>query len=597
MMAHSAESSQSVKMGLKAPSGWRNGTNPRVTSSIAAQWLTPTISALLLLSANVQHSHLYQSDTETCLPTTNILPISVETAQLCAQQEDTLNYITSIMNNPNYSIIHNQAAINTYKEKALNNTAAIANETSKIVEKIYNILLGSLNPTNQSLEMKNYNLSFSYIVSKLHRRRSVNENSNAFTQFSNMSNKPDENYNNEEEDQTYYRTSNEDYGNKDTLIYEYPNYIVPDADVSAATETLYYDLHTNEAVTDESTTDFMPSTHDQQNQQFKNSTKTADMAEITHIHNSSSPSQAPQQTEINFPTVQFKISPTTSQSLLIANDISATSTTEESIMPVAAGPDSNNYLSLLYTETEAIPQTSPAGEELVTIVTTHNEFTFQQQTNRSTESATESQTTTRLKSSTESQITPQSEGGVIHVQVPETVNLCVVKCYFSGSFLKNYLFALLFLCYFVPVLAAVMICVATDKNLTMIQSHKVEPTEEPTTTNQENASETACHMHIARMVLTCKTVKHIITTSTLLWTPTFIETLLRVWFCIDTPEWLTTLLFVLGQVNIIIRNALNVRMITGLSCSGRVQPLEAEEGKANSNSPTKLFTKIKAAFL
>jgi hypothetical protein len=501
MVAHSAESSQSVKMGLKAPYGWRSGTNPRVTSSIAAQWLTPTISALLLLSANVQHSRLYQSDKETCLPSTNILPISVETAQLCAQQEDFSNYITSIMNNPNYLVIHNQAAINTYNEETLNNTVSITNETSKIVDKIYNILLGSLKSTNQSLEMKNYDLPFSYIVSKLHNRTSVNQNRSAFQQFSSMKDEPEENYNNEEDDQTYYSTSNEDYGNKDTLIYEYPSYKVSDADVSAATETLYHDLNTDEVVTDESATDFMPSTHDQQNQQFKHSTETADTAEISYILNSSSPSQASQQTEINFPTVQFKISPTTSQSLLTANNISATSTTEESIMPVTAGLESNNYLSLLNTETEAIPQTSTAGEELVT---TYNEFTFQQQINRITESAIESQTTPSLKSSTGSEITPQSEGGVIHVQIPETVNLCVVKCYFSGSFLKKYLFALLFLCYFVPVLASVMICVTTDKNLAMIQSHEVEPNEEqPTTTNQNNATETACNMHLARMVSTC----------------------------------------------------------------------------------------------
>ena len=593
MVAHSAESSQSVKMGLKAPHGWRNGINPRVTSSIAAQWLTPTISALLLLLGNVQHTHLYKSDTETCLPSTNILPISIEIAQLCAQQDDISNYITSIMTNPNYSVIHNQAAINMYKQEALNNTAAITKETSNIVDKIY-ILLESLKSTNKSLEMKNYDFPSSYTVSKLHNRRSVNENSSTFQQFRNMKDNPEENYNTEEDDQTY-NTSNEDYGNKDILINGYPSYIVSEADVSAAsTEILYHDLNTDEVGTDESTTDFMPSAHYQQNLQFKDNTQTANIAETAYIPISSPPSQAPQQTEINFPTIKFKISPT-SQSLLITNeDISTISTTEESILHVTAAVESNNYLSLLNTNTEAILQTSTAGEELSTI---HNEFTFQQQTKRSTEFATELQTTTSLKSSTESQTTPQSEEGVIHVQIPETVNFCVVKCYFTGSFLKKYLFALLFLCYFVPVLASIMICVVTDKNLTMLNSHEVEPTEEQPTTKQKNATERACNMHLARMVSACKTVKHIITTSTLLWTPTLIETLLRVWFCIDTPEWLTTLLFVLGQVNTIIRNALNVRMIRSLSSTDRVQPLEVEEGKANRESPTKLFTKVKAVFL
>ena len=593
MVAHSAESSQSVKMGFKAPYGWRNGTNPRLTSSIAAQWLTPTISALLLLLANVQHTGIYKYDKETCLQSTNILPISTEITQLCTQQDDISTYITSIMKNPNYSVNHNQAAINMYKQEALNNTTAITKETSNIVDKIY-ILLGSLISTNQSLKMKNYDFPSSYTVSKLHNQMSVNNNNNAFQMFRNMKDKPDENYNTEEDDQTYYSASNEDYGNKDTLIYGYPSYKVTEADVStASTGTLYHDLNTDEV--DESTNDFMPSTHYQQNQQFKDSTQGANIAESAYTLNSSPPSQAPQQTEINFPTVQFKISPTTSQSLLVANeDISATSTTEASTMPVTAGVESNNYLSLFNTETEDILQTSTAGEELSTI---QNEFTFQQQTKKSTESANESQTTTSLKSSTESQITPQSEEGAIHVQIPETVNLCAVKCYLTGSFLKKYLFALLFLCYFVPVLASVVISVATHKNLTMLHSHEVEPTEEQPTTQQKNATETACNMHLARIVLACKTVKYIIMTSTLLWTPTLIETLLRVWFCIDTPEWLTTLLFVLGQVNTIIRNALNVRMIRSLSCSGRVQPLEAEEGKANKEIPTKLFTKVKAVFL
>lgn len=595
MVAHSAESSQNVKTGLKAPYGWRNGTNLRVTSSIAAQWLTPTISALLLLLANVQHTGIYKNDTETCLQSTNILPISTEITQLCTQQDDISNYITSIMKNPNYSVIHNQAAINMYKQEALNNTAAITKETSNIVDKIY-ILLGSLISTNQSLEMKNYDFPSSYTVSKFHNRRSVNNNSSAFRLFRNMKDRPEENYNTEEDDQTYYSTSNEDYGNKDTLIFGYPSYKVTDADVSAtSTETLYHDLNTEEVVTDESTNDFMPSTHYQQNQQFKDSTQTANIAETAYILNSSPPSEALQQTETNFPTVQFKISPTTtSQSLLVANvDISATSTTEESIMPATAGVESNNYLSPINAETKDILQTSTAGEELSTI---HNEFTFPQQTTKSTVSANESQTTTSLKTSTE-QITPQLEEGVIHDQIPETVNLCPVKCYLTGSFLKKYLFALLFLCYFVPVLASIMISVATHKNLTMLHSHEVEPTEEQPTTQQRNATETACNMHLERMVSACKTVKYIITSSTLLWTPTLIETLLRVWFCIDTPEWLTTLLFVLGQVNTIIRNALNVRIIRSLSCSGRVQPLEAEEGKDYREIPTTLFTKVKAVFL
>jgi hypothetical protein len=522
--------------------------------------------------------------------------MSVETTELCLHQEDISNYIMSITKNPNYSFTHNQEAINIYRQEALNNTGAINNETSRIVDKIYNILLGSLKSSNHSTERKHNNSPSFSLVSMLRNHRSVSDNENVFRQFNNMQDESDSrNYYNEDDDSTDYSITNEDYGNMDTTASEYPNFDVSDADVSTlSTETLYHDLNTDE-VGDKPNRDSIPPTHNQQDQQFEEEdTKISDMAGFTGTVISFTPSPAPQQTGSNFPTTEFNISvTTTSQNLLITNeDISATSIIKESTISVTAGLTSSTSIPLPNRETDTNSQTSKVGEG----TTTGNESAFQQ-TNTSTESVTESQTTMSIQSSTESQITTQTQEGLIHVQIPDTVNLCVVKCYFSGSFLKKYLFILLFFCYFIPILASMVIYVATDKNLTTIQSLEVKSTEEPSTTEEKRANETACNMHLARMGSAPKMVKHFITTSTLLWTPTFVETLLRVWFCINTPEWLTTLLFVLSQANAIIRNALNLRLIRSHACSGTVQPLEVEQGKANIDIPTKLFTKVKAAFL
>lgn len=595
MLAHSAESSRTAEMGPNAPHGRRVRISPRVASSIVAQWLIPTVSALLLLSANVQHSHspLYRSDSETCLP--SMIPMSVETTAQCVQ-EDISSYITSIMNNPNYSVTHNKAAINKYKKGALNNTDAISNETSVIIDKIYNIVLGSLTSLNQSETRKNYDFPPFFTVSTSRQRRSVGDNKKAFRQFSNTQDKSaDNNHYDRQDDPPYYSTSNEDDGNNDDKVtFEYPNYEASDAGVSNAPgQTLYHDLNTNDKDTNEPIRTSLLSTHEHQHQQFKETNKTNEMVDFADTVISSSPSPASQQTGSNSPPVESSISPaTTSHSLLTENeeDTAAPSVMEESIMSVTDGLESSNSSLLPTEETPATSQTSAVSEQLSTV---SNEFPFQ-------EGSMESAASSSIKPSTESQIIEQPDGSLIHEQnQPDTVNLCVVKCHFSGSFLKKYLFVLLFLCYFIPVLASMVTCAATDKNLTMLQSLQVKPNEVPSTTaEQKDAMETACNnMHLQRMVSTSKTVKHFITTSTLLWTPTFVETLLRVWFCVNTPEWLTTLLFILGQANTIIRNALNVRLIRSHACSGTVQPLQVEQGKTNSNIPTKLFTKVKAVFI
>jgi hypothetical protein len=577
MVAHSAESSCSVKSGVHAPRGWRNGTKPRVLSSIAAQWLIPTISALLLLSATVQRLRPYRSDTETCLPQTAIVPMSIETTEPCSYQDDISDHIMSIMNSHNYSLILRQAAINRHKQYDINNTDAISNETSLILQKIRDVL-ESLTPPNQLEERKQHHLSSFSTVSMLRNHRSVSENNSVFPRFDNNQ---DEN-----EDNDYYNSEDE---NKDEIAPEYPNYEISDAETSTApTETLYHYLNTDEEAEDVPNTNSIPPIHEQQEQQFEEDTDTSDITETVNIVISSSPSLAPQQTRSNFSTVQFSISPTTtSQSLSTANeDTSASSIMEESIISGTADTESSNFLSLPNVGIEATSPTSTIG----------NEITLKQ-SNTSTVTATESQITVTIKSSTEPQFVTQTVGQT-HVQIPDTVNMCVVKCYFSVSFLKRYLFILLFLCYFVPILASLVMYVITDKKLTMIQSFDVKPTDEPTTTaDEKDATNTACNMHLAKMVSASNTVKHLITTSILLWTPIFVEILLRVWLCLHTPQLLTTLLFVLGQANTIIRNAMNLQLIRSHACIGAVQPLQVEQGKENNGIPTRLFTKVKAVFL
>lgn len=587
VVTHSAESLQTGGTGSNASRGWRVGTSPRVASSIAAQWLIPTVSALILLSANVQRSqsHAHRSEPETCPP--SVVPMSVETTAQCVQ-EDISSYIASIMNNPNYSVTHNKAVISEYKNGALDNADTISNKTSVIIDKIYNIVLGSLTSLNQSEMRKNHDFPPFSSVSMTRDRRSVTESNEAFRQFSNVQDKSEgNNHYNSQETPSFYTTANEGDGDKDEVTYEYLNYHgVP----NTPAQILGNDFSTNED-TNKPIGTSLPSTHEYQDQHFKWSTMTSETADFAETAISSSHSPASHQTGSNFPPADSSTSPaTTSHSLLIANeDIVAPSVTEESTTSVTVSSQSSNS-SLHLTDGTQATSTSIASEELSTI---HNDFTFQ---HGSMETAAQSSSIT---SSTETQILIKPDGSLIHQQnQPDTVNLCIVTCHFSSSFLKKYLFILLFLCYFIPVLASTMICAATDKNLTTIQSLEVKPNEVPSTTaEQKDITEMACNKHLAKMVSATKTVKHSITSSTLLWTPTFVETLLRVWFCINTPEWLTTLLFILGQVNTIIRNALNVRLIRSHACSGTVQPLQVEQGQINSNIPTKLFTKVKSVFL
>jgi hypothetical protein len=561
MVVHSAESLQTEEMGLNTPRGRRLRISPRVVSSIAAQWLIPVVSAVLLLSANVQQSHsqLHMPDSETCLP--SMIPMSVEITAQCVQ-EDISSYITSIMNNPNYSVMHNKAVINDFKKGALNNTDTMNNETSVIIDKIYNIVLESLASLNQSEMRKSHDFPHFSTVSMTRDQRSVNENNN---------------HHDTQDDPSYYSTSNEDDGNKGEVAFEYPNY---EGVSTALAETLDHDFNTNYKDTNKPIRTSLPSMHEHQDQQFQWSTTTSEMADFEDTAIIFFPSPASQQTGSNFPPIASSTFPvTTSHSPLIV----APSDMDESTMSVTADLQASNS-SLLFTEgTEATSQISTSDE----LSSTSNEFTFQLggiESNAGSPS---------IKLSTETQIIIQPD----EQNQPDTVNLCIVKCHFSSSFLKKYLFVLLFLCYFTPVLASTVIYAATDKNLTMIQSLEIITNEvPPTTAEHKDTTETACNMHLARMVSATKTVKHFITTSTLLWTPTFVEILLRVWFCINTPQWLTTLLFILGQVNTIIRNGLNVRLIRSHACSGTVQPLQAEQGKINSNIPTKLFTKVNSAF-
>jgi hypothetical protein len=58
-----------------------------------------------------------------------------------------------------------------------------------------------------------------------------------------------------------------------------------------------------------------------------------------------------------------------------------------------------------------------------------------------------------------------------------------------------------------------------------------------------------------------KIVKQFILINIVMWTPTFLESLLRTWFCVKSPEWVVLFLFFLGQAHGVIRNMLNVKLV------------------------------------
>ncbi|KAJ4433861.1 mucin-3B-like isoform X2 [Periplaneta americana] len=575
MVAHTAENSHSTQMDTKSPRGWRVTTSPRLASSVAAQWLIPIVSALLLLSANVRHSRPYRSEDETCISGTAMIPMTVETTEQCLQQEDISDYIATIMNSPNYSYIHNQATINSYRHEAVNNSDMINNETSSIVNKIYSIVMESLEAFNQTRNQNIPSLS-------LRNRRAVGENRQTFTQSENTQNESDYgNYYNSDNDATYYVDSDEDFslyhGIKDEVTNPYSSNTVTNADTESLTDSFPTTLSTTQHEPNTPITDSMPLI--ETNNEYEELTEAS---ESDFVISSIPPD--PTQTKIASPPV--------AHTTLIRDDVSILHSEEEFTT-------TTNYQDL--SDTETVPPTSVSSESSPEPEATENEeadVTTSEFITQQTVSQIPMHIKTTVPQLEESSTPPQINNGLIQIQIPDTVNMCVVKCYFSGSFLKKYLFILLFLCYFVPIAISLVIFVATHKSLNMKETDgKVKPTEEPSTTRQDTTEILSCNMHLAKMISASKTVKQFIITSILLWTPTFIETLLRVWFCVNTPEWLITLLFLLGQTHTIIRNVLNIRLIRSYACSGTIEPSEGEQDKANHDIPKKLFTKVKAAFL
>ncbi|PSN41955.1 hypothetical protein C0J52_06430 [Blattella germanica] len=458
-MAHSVES----KAHETQARSLRERKNPKLASGIAAQWMVPIISALVLLSAGVQHSRPFRSNNaETCMQGTAIMPISVETTEHCLFQEDLSDYIAALMNSHNVT----QQNIKFHKP---NDSKLIEVETSNVIDKIHRILQSSL---------------------PIHRSRR--------TSFKKQ--QPDY------EDGTYYNTQDEYYDKVEDSI---------DTELQDTTES-----------------EEPPET----------------LLENESNINVEQPTEPARSTDLPSTQHEFNTQITDDTSEYITRPIQ-----EESEIPTTVNSAQSS--------SDTVQEFGATQENL--IIPTFETVT--------------PQATIRPTPTQESSIHQQTESNLINVQIPDTVNLCLVKCYFSETFLKKYLFVLLFLGYFIPIIATLVLHFSAPSSGNIIE---VKPS-----TAAESGLEVACTMQPTA-------VKHSLLASVILWTPTLVETLLRAWFCVISPEWLTTLLFVLAQAHAIIRNFLNVRLARTRACNGTVEPLVSGQ-----DMPSKLFTKVKAAFL
>ncbi|KAJ9580570.1 hypothetical protein L9F63_024250, partial [Diploptera punctata] len=256
------------------------------------------------------------------------------------------------------------------------------------------------------------------------------------------------------------------------------------------------------------------------------------------------------------------------------DNVSEEQTTD--ILETAESPQLVNTLQPEITSTQ--PETSVTSTSELPLKPTTLEIVTRTETAKTTSQTLETTTSQTLEITQVAKTTTekQMETGLIEVEIPDTVNMCVVKCYLSETFLRKYLFVLLFLCYFIPIIASITMYFSATPKPNIIE---VKPS---------TADETC---NIQTTIPSKATVKHSILSSVAMWTPTLVETLLRLWFCISTPQWLTTLLFMLAQIHAIIRNSLNVRLVRKQTCTGTIQPLSESE-----DTPSKLSLRLKQQF-
>nr|CAD7586337.1 unnamed protein product [Timema genevievae] len=134
------------------------------------------------------------------------------------------------------------------------------------------------------------------------------------------------------------------------------------------------------------------------------------------------------------------------------------------------------------------------------------------------------------------------------------IAVCLTQCFFAGQFLRGHLFVVLFLCYLVPISTATVMYIKTNRIYDSVRKPETEESEPSSSSENKNEE---CKLKIRAIN---KTLKQFILVSVILWTPSLVETLLRVWFCVNIPGTLSTVLFALAQFHGIVRNILNIKL-------------------------------------
>lgn len=567
MIAHSAESLQSAKCGVEAR-GHDARNNPRLVSSIVAQWIVPAISTLVLFSAGIQHSRPHR---DTCREGTSLTPIPVETMEQCAHQ-DISEYIATLMNAHNI----------TNKHLLVNKTQSTDKDVADVIDNIYNILqihrTRRSNEQNQT-ELTNTNkLEFNKWTSETpeldDKKYRIN---NRQPQFEILHYNHNANYENFHELQNKHGTSK--FNDKMSNTH-------PKLELQSYRSQQQYPLVNRQAQIFKHAEDEYKNTAEFTNREDSTKLHKADNKNIakhksqpvsriqkqkpgkrriySKIKSQRSPRSSPLE---NTPAEDAEYYDSTDDYYDKGEEESTPSELEDQNEPSSDSPTSNSPVTApdLPSETsEPVntiqpEQTSPAELEVSEAPLKPKPVPV---------------TTQVLETTTHKGL----ETDLIEIQIPDTVNMCVVKCYLSDTFLKKYLFILLFLCYFIPIVASLTMYFSTPSTQAVVE---VKP----------STAEDSCNMQTSTLSSTT-TVRHSILSSVLMWTPTLVETLLRAWFCVSAPQWLTMLLFMLAQAHALIRNSINLQLVRKRACTGSIQPLTESE-----DTPTELFSKVKAAIL
>lgn len=202
----------------------------------------------------------------------------------------------------------------------------------------------------------------------------------------------------------------------------------------------------------------------------------------------------------------------------------------------------------------------------------------------------------RTSNSIKNLFSDKNNNRYVNVETKQSSSLHMTnECLISTTFLKLHLFVLSFVIYFLPILLScilqmqgkhmcknTLVILRTKVNLPSMSSKKIhhqDSIEEASTSqglrnNQSRIDIDAIKkdsesyreneniaLEIDCMVRIFNTIKLSLILCIILWTPIFLETLLKVYSCIRVPQWLTDTTFLSACSFGIVRNALNINII------------------------------------